>query len=115
MATIIILSAVYAVHCGLSQDVLVDCRNPVTAVSVDHLLPYQLSVGCGDGSVRVYDRRVLGTRQSCWSPVDFFFCCLCSCMFHLLLVIVPSGWVPGLRDVLMMMIMNAALCDLKNS
>ena len=48
----------------LFQDVLINCRNAVTSISVDPVLPYQLATACADGSVRVFDRRMLGTRLS---------------------------------------------------
>ncbi|KAL8575620.1 hypothetical protein ACOMHN_028641 [Nucella lapillus] len=46
------------------EDVLINCRSAVTSISVDPILPYQLATACADGSVRVFDRRMLGTRLS---------------------------------------------------
>ena len=40
----------------------VHCSYAVTALAVNHLLPYYLSVGCADSTVRTYDRRMLTTR-----------------------------------------------------
>lgn len=44
------------------DDILVNCSYAVTALAVNHLMPYYMSVGCADSTVRIYDRRVLGTR-----------------------------------------------------
>ncbi|XP_076467379.1 DDB1- and CUL4-associated factor 6-like isoform X2 [Babylonia areolata] len=46
------------------EDVLINCRSAVTSISVDPVLPYHLATACADGSVRVFDRRMLGTRLS---------------------------------------------------
>lgn len=46
------------------EDTLINCRRPVTALAVDPVLPYQLAIGCCDSSVRIYDRRMLGTRAT---------------------------------------------------
>ncbi|XP_070191323.1 DDB1- and CUL4-associated factor 6-like isoform X2 [Littorina saxatilis] len=46
------------------DDVLINCRSAVTSIAVDPILPYQLATACADGSVRVFDRRMLGTRVS---------------------------------------------------
>ena len=57
---------------NLLQDVLINCRNAVTSISVDPVLPYQLATACADGSVRVFDRRMLGTRLSGQSVHSLF-------------------------------------------
>ncbi|CAL8400621.1 unnamed protein product [Boreogadus saida] len=43
------------------QDVLIDCRRAVTSMAVSPSEPFFLAAGCSDGSVRIYDRRMLGT------------------------------------------------------
>lgn len=52
-------------HCCQSDckdDILINCRHAVTALAVNHLTPYLLAVGCADSNVRIFDRRMLGTR-----------------------------------------------------
>ncbi|KAK3107632.1 hypothetical protein FSP39_018774, partial [Pinctada imbricata] len=46
------------------DDVLINCRRAVTSLAVNPLVPYELSIACSDSSVRVYDRRMLGTRAT---------------------------------------------------
>ena len=46
------------------QDVMIKCRRAVTAMAVNPLVPWQLAVGCSDSGVRIYDRRMLGTRAT---------------------------------------------------
>ncbi|KAJ8253054.1 hypothetical protein GJAV_G00208620 [Gymnothorax javanicus] len=46
------------------DDILINCRRAATSISVCPLLPYYLAVGCSDSSVRIYDRRMLGTRAT---------------------------------------------------
>ncbi|XP_071800939.1 DDB1- and CUL4-associated factor 6-like isoform X1 [Asterias amurensis] len=46
------------------EDVLINCRRAVTSLAVNPIMPYQLGVGCSDSSVRVFDRRMLGTRST---------------------------------------------------
>lgn len=43
------------------EDVLLNCSYAVTALAVNNLAPYYLGVGCADSTVRLYDRRMLGT------------------------------------------------------
>ncbi|XP_046886819.1 DDB1- and CUL4-associated factor 6 isoform X1 [Hypomesus transpacificus] len=43
------------------KDVLIDCRRAVTCMSLSPMDPFYLAVGCSDSSVRIYDRRMLGT------------------------------------------------------
>ena len=43
---------------------MIKCRRAVTAMAVNPLLPWQLAVGCSDSGVRIYDRRMLGTRAT---------------------------------------------------
>ncbi|KAM4601906.1 DDB1- and CUL4-associated factor 6-like [Polymixia lowei] len=46
------------------QDVLIDCRRTVTSMAISPLDPFYLAAGCSDSSVRIYDRRMLGTIAS---------------------------------------------------
>ncbi|XP_034041817.1 DDB1- and CUL4-associated factor 6 isoform X2 [Thalassophryne amazonica] len=46
------------------DDILINCRRAATSISVSPLVPYYLAVGCSDSSVRIYDRRMLGTRAT---------------------------------------------------
>ncbi|XP_075051708.1 DDB1- and CUL4-associated factor 6 isoform X5 [Mixophyes fleayi] len=43
------------------EDVLIYCRRAATSITVCPSAPYYLAVGCSDSSVRIYDRRMLGT------------------------------------------------------
>ncbi|KAM4044529.1 DDB1- and CUL4-associated factor 6 isoform 2-T2 [Anomaloglossus baeobatrachus] len=43
------------------DDILVHCRRAATSITVCPPAPYYLAVGCSDSSVRIYDRRMLGT------------------------------------------------------
>ena len=36
----------------------------MTSLAVNPLIPYELAIACSDSSVRVYDRRMLGTRAT---------------------------------------------------
>lgn len=50
--------------CGKSSckdDILVNCRRAVSSMAVSPTEPYYLALGCSDSSVRIYDRRMLGT------------------------------------------------------
>ncbi|ELU04921.1 hypothetical protein CAPTEDRAFT_219756 [Capitella teleta] len=46
------------------EDVLINCKRSVSSLAVNPLTPYQLAVGCSDSTVRLYDRRMLGTRAT---------------------------------------------------
>ncbi|XP_077977582.1 DDB1- and CUL4-associated factor 6-like [Glandiceps talaboti] len=46
------------------EDILINCRRAVTSLAVNPIIPYQLAVGCSDSSVRLFDRRMLGTRAT---------------------------------------------------
>ncbi|XP_064465079.1 DDB1- and CUL4-associated factor 6-like isoform X2 [Ornithodoros turicata] len=46
------------------EDILINCHRAVTSISVNPLTPYHLAVGCSDSTVRVFDRRMLGTRST---------------------------------------------------
>lgn len=41
------------------QDVVINLRDPISAMSVDPIVPFQIAVGSADGVVRIYDRRML--------------------------------------------------------
>lgn len=47
-----------------SEDVLINCHRAITSISVNPLTAYYLAVGCSDSAVRVFDRRMLGTRAT---------------------------------------------------
>uniref|UniRef100_A0A8C4P904 DDB1 and CUL4 associated factor 6 n=1 Tax=Dromaius novaehollandiae TaxID=8790 RepID=A0A8C4P904_DRONO len=46
------------------NDILINCRRAATSVAICPPIPYYLAVGCSDSSVRIYDRRMLGTRAT---------------------------------------------------
>ncbi|XP_022241515.1 DDB1- and CUL4-associated factor 6-like isoform X2 [Limulus polyphemus] len=46
------------------EDILINCRCSVTSLAVSPLTPYYLGVGCSDGTARIFDRRMLGTRAT---------------------------------------------------
>ncbi|KAK6170174.1 hypothetical protein SNE40_018634 [Patella caerulea] len=46
------------------DDVMINCRQAVTSLAVDPIMPYHLAAACSDSSVRIFDRRMLGTRAS---------------------------------------------------
>ncbi|XP_053515337.1 DDB1- and CUL4-associated factor 6 isoform X5 [Artibeus jamaicensis] len=46
------------------DDILINCRRAATSVAICPPAPYHLAVGCSDSSVRIYDRRMLGTRAT---------------------------------------------------
>ncbi|XP_063006258.1 DDB1- and CUL4-associated factor 6 isoform X5 [Melospiza melodia melodia] len=46
------------------DDILINCRRAATSVAICPPIPYYLAVGCSDSSVRIYDRRMLGTRAT---------------------------------------------------
>ncbi|XP_076654828.1 DDB1- and CUL4-associated factor 6 isoform X1 [Halictus rubicundus] len=43
------------------EDVLISCERAITALSINLTMPHQVAIGCSDGTVRIYDRRTLGT------------------------------------------------------
>lgn len=51
-------------HFCTFQDILINCRRAATSVAICPPIPYYLAVGCSDSSVRIYDRRMLGTRAT---------------------------------------------------
>uniref|UniRef100_A0A673Z571 Ddb1 and cul4 associated factor 6 n=1 Tax=Salmo trutta TaxID=8032 RepID=A0A673Z571_SALTR len=60
LPTSLLLFTFYSSH----QDILINCRRAATSISICPLVPYYLAVGCSDSSVRIYDRRMLGTRAT---------------------------------------------------
>ncbi|XP_045839443.1 DDB1- and CUL4-associated factor 6 isoform X2 [Meles meles] len=46
------------------DDILINCRRAATSVAICPPIPYYLAVGCSDSSVRIHDRRMLGTRAT---------------------------------------------------
>lgn len=42
---------------------MISCHNAVTALSVNPVAPYQLAIGCSDSTVRIFDRRMLGSQS----------------------------------------------------
>ncbi|TRY77394.1 hypothetical protein TCAL_00145 [Tigriopus californicus] len=46
------------------EDVLIAGPDPVTAMAMDPVVPYRLAVGSSDSAVRLFDRRMLGTRST---------------------------------------------------
>ncbi|XP_078514458.1 DDB1- and CUL4-associated factor 6 isoform X2 [Lissotriton helveticus] len=46
------------------DDILINCGRAATSIAICPPLPYYLAVGCSDSSVRIYDRRMLGTRAT---------------------------------------------------
>ncbi|XP_071001009.1 DDB1- and CUL4-associated factor 6-like isoform X5 [Oncorhynchus clarkii lewisi] len=43
------------------KDILIDCRRAVTSIAISPVESFYLATGCSDSSVRIYDRRMLGT------------------------------------------------------
>ncbi|XP_040280062.1 DDB1- and CUL4-associated factor 6 isoform X2 [Bufo bufo] len=43
------------------DDIIIHCRRAATSIAVCPSAPYYLAVGCSDSSVKIYDRRMLGT------------------------------------------------------
>ncbi|XP_042857132.1 DDB1- and CUL4-associated factor 6-like isoform X1 [Penaeus japonicus] len=46
------------------EDILLNMERAVTAVAVNPITPYHLAVATQDSTIRIYDRRVLGTRAT---------------------------------------------------
>ncbi|XP_075215504.1 DDB1- and CUL4-associated factor 6-like isoform X2 [Lycorma delicatula] len=49
------------------EDVLISCQRAVTALTINNMVPHQLAIGCSDSTVRLFDRRMLGTKSSGFS------------------------------------------------
>ncbi|XP_017877709.1 DDB1- and CUL4-associated factor 6-like isoform X2 [Ceratina calcarata] len=43
------------------RNILISCDKAVTALSVNLAAPYYIAIGCSDSTVRIFDRRMLGT------------------------------------------------------
>ncbi|KAJ8676672.1 hypothetical protein QAD02_012459 [Eretmocerus hayati] len=48
------------------KDVLISCPRAITALSVNPVFPHQIAIGCSDSTVRIFDRRMLGTPTTGW-------------------------------------------------
>ncbi|XP_054274371.1 DDB1- and CUL4-associated factor 6-like isoform X1 [Macrosteles quadrilineatus] len=46
------------------EDVLISCQRAVTALAINNIRPYQMAIGCSDSTVRIFDRRMIGTKSS---------------------------------------------------
>jgi len=46
------------------EDILIGCHKAVTSISINPMFSYQVAVGCSDSNVRIFDRRLLGTRST---------------------------------------------------
>ncbi|XP_039300996.1 DDB1- and CUL4-associated factor 6-like [Nilaparvata lugens] len=52
----------YRMDC--TEDVLISCQRAVTALTVNGTAPHELAIGSSDSTVRIFDRRNLGTKSS---------------------------------------------------
>lgn len=43
---------------------MIQCQRAVTAMSVNLTAPFELAIGCSDSTVRLFDRRMLGTKST---------------------------------------------------
>lgn len=43
---------------------MIQCQRAVTAMSVNATAPFELAIGCSDSTVRLFDRRMLGTKST---------------------------------------------------
>ncbi|XP_053979426.1 DDB1- and CUL4-associated factor 6-like isoform X2 [Hylaeus volcanicus] len=59
------------------KDVLISCKRAITALSVNLASPYQLAIGCSDSTVRIFDRRMLGTPADGWPDRSREYLALC--------------------------------------
>ncbi|XP_035686075.1 DDB1- and CUL4-associated factor 6-like [Branchiostoma floridae] len=62
------------------DDILIKAHRAVTAIAANPHTPYHLAVGCSDSSVRLFDRRMLGTKGSggvCGKGTLGVFCRFC--------------------------------------
>ncbi|XP_029035594.2 DDB1- and CUL4-associated factor 6-like isoform X3 [Osmia bicornis bicornis] len=50
-----------------TEDVLISCERAITALSVNLTSPHQIAIGCSDSTVRIFDRRTLGTPATGWT------------------------------------------------
>ncbi|XP_050573632.1 DDB1- and CUL4-associated factor 6-like isoform X4 [Bombus affinis] len=61
-----------------TEDVLVSCERAITALSVNLASPHQLAIGCSDSTVRILDRRTLGTPATGWTDTSGAIKALCT-------------------------------------
>ncbi|CAK9820866.1 DDB1- and CUL4-associated factor 6 [Anthophora plagiata] len=61
-----------------TEDVLISCERAVTALSVNLTSPHQIAIGCSDSTVRIFDRRTLGTAATGWTDAPGSVRVLCS-------------------------------------
>ncbi|KAL1460113.1 hypothetical protein WDU94_012051, partial [Cyamophila willieti] len=59
------------------DDILIQCQRAVTTISINEMAPYQMAIGTSDSTVRIFDRRMLGTISAGFtatntSPVVIF-------------------------------------------
>ncbi|KAK2179366.1 hypothetical protein NP493_494g02000 [Ridgeia piscesae] len=59
-----IFSAKFLPNSRDSHDVLINCSRAVTSLAINPCTPYELAVGCSDSTVRIFDRRMLGTAAT---------------------------------------------------
>ncbi|KAI5739568.1 hypothetical protein M8J77_020819 [Diaphorina citri] len=50
------------------DDILIQCQRAVTAISINEMAPYQMAIGTSDSTVRIFDRRMLGTVSAGYVP-----------------------------------------------
>ena len=60
------------------EDVLISCERAVTALSVNLVSPHQIAIGCSDSTVRIFDRRTLGTPATGWTETSAAVRALCT-------------------------------------
>ncbi|XP_033303366.1 DDB1- and CUL4-associated factor 6-like isoform X3 [Bombus bifarius] len=61
-----------------TEDVLVSCERAITALSVNLASPHQIAIGCSDSTVRILDRRTLGTPATGWTDTPGAVKALCT-------------------------------------
>ncbi|XP_017765967.1 PREDICTED: DDB1- and CUL4-associated factor 6-like isoform X1 [Eufriesea mexicana] len=61
-----------------TEDVLVSCERAITALSVNLAAPHQIAIGCSDSTVRILDRRTLGTPATGWTDTPGAVKALCT-------------------------------------
>uniref|UniRef100_A0A8D8UKF9 DDB1- and CUL4-associated factor 6 n=1 Tax=Cacopsylla melanoneura TaxID=428564 RepID=A0A8D8UKF9_9HEMI len=50
------------------DDILIQCQRAVTTISINEMAPYQMAIGTSDSTVRIFDRRMLGTISAVTHP-----------------------------------------------
>ncbi|XP_076766443.1 DDB1- and CUL4-associated factor 6 isoform X1 [Xylocopa sonorina] len=61
-----------------TEDVLISCERAITALSVNLTSPHQIAIGCSDSTVRILDRRTLGTPATGWTDTPGAVKALCT-------------------------------------